>query len=306
MDTDSAKRALKDATALGYTSTGVNFTGGEPFLPGSNLPDMVELAHSLNLTVRINTNGWWGCQRNIMIGSLQFPSSMDVIGWLLDMKVTGLALSFDQRYKSNPGLWEPVVSIIRECERQGMLYQIVATGVSPEEMLEALNRLKVVERIHPKYMIPVPMDMIDLGGAAGSLDDTLETKACPCGGRKGFYRPELLHISPAGGVRTCLYAPGSEWLGNINTQTLIQIADGFENNCVVEAFRSFTIDQLIEKYLPLNNSNVYQLPKHPCAIAACIARAIEEYDRFKKIQGRKPLTEDLRKIHANIEKHYNL
>jgi len=155
-------------------------------------------------------------------------------------------------------------------------------------------------------MIPVPMEMIDLGGAADSLNNLSEIKKCPCGGRKGFYRPELLHISPEGGVRTCMYAPGSKWLGNINNQTLAQIADKFETNCVVEAFRTNTIDQLIEKYLMLNDNTIYQLPKHPCAISAYIARVVEDCEGFEKRQRKKPLNQDLIRIHDNIARIYNL
>ncbi len=162
------------------------------------------------------------------------------------------------------------------------------------------------EGIYPEYMSPFENEMVDIGVVADSMVETFDYKSCfSCDG-KGFFRPSYLHISPAGGVRTCLYAPNSEWLGNINNQTLSQVASDFADNCVVGAFRSNTIVQLREKYIAPYFAKAYRMPKHPCANSAVIARIIEELNIFRKQQGRKPTSKDLRTIHENIANDYNL
>ena len=60
ISTDSTCKAIVDAWFAGLLTTGINFTGGEVFLPDSNLPEILETAKSLHLAVRVNTNGFWG------------------------------------------------------------------------------------------------------------------------------------------------------------------------------------------------------------------------------------------------------
>ena len=122
ISTSSVQKALTDIRSIGFTPIGVNFTGGEIFLPGSNLPELLETAQSLKIDVRVNTNGWWGNQVNIGVGSLRFPSASHVVGWLRDLDVSILALSFDQRYEKNSALLDSVISAIKVCEQQGQHY----------------------------------------------------------------------------------------------------------------------------------------------------------------------------------------
>ena len=79
LSTDAGKQALHDAWFAGLVSAGVNFTGGEPFLPQSNLPEFVETARSLKIEVRINTNGWWGKQERVRVGDMEFRSPSHVV-----------------------------------------------------------------------------------------------------------------------------------------------------------------------------------------------------------------------------------
>jgi MoaA/NifB/PqqE/SkfB family radical SAM enzyme len=311
LSTELAKKAIKDAHHAGITSTGINFTGGEVFLPESNLPDLVETAQSLHVEVRINTNGWWGDQKNIRVGSRIFPSAKHIVSWLRDMDIAALALSFDRRYEKASHLWHSVVSIIRECETQGQPYQVICTGVKPEEIIEGWYRLTEDEGINPQYLIPVEMEMIDIGGAAeqtqGSLQ--LETLAkavrkTTCRG-KGFFRPACLHICPDGGVRTCLYSSGAGWLGNIYQKSLIQIIKEFPENCVVEAFSSNDYDFLIETFME-PHAHTYRSTRHPCAISAILSRVVEKYDLFEREQGRKPKHEEQRLIHEQVARELNL
>ena len=156
-----------------------------------------------------------------------------------DLQVAILALSFDQRFEKYHWLWDAVVSIIRECEQQGQFYQIICTGVTNSELYDGWYRLIEHEGIYPQHLMPVEMDMIDIGGAAQNTEKWIEqtalTQCLYCNG-KGFYRPSYLHVNPDGGVRSCLYATGAGWLGNINEEPLQQIESEFYDNSIVTAF----------------------------------------------------------------------
>ncbi|MBN1515654.1 radical SAM protein [Candidatus Sumerlaeota bacterium] len=304
INTDRASQALYDAKSLGLTSSGVNFTGGEPFLSGSNLPELLKTAQSLKLNTRINTNAWWGNERHINLGSIRFSSCSHVISWLREMEVAILALSFDKRYDDNPLYWNRIISVIRECENQGQHYQIVITGAKQEEIEHAWCKLTEIEGITPNHMIPVHMEIVDLGAAA-NLQDKDISNGSSCSG-KGFYRPNFLHINPTGGVRTCLYAPGSQWLGNIYTHSLIDICNEFENNFVVMTFCRNTLDQLTDTYLTKYVENGYQLPKHPCASSVLIVRAIEDQHFFEQQKGRISTADESNMIVKSIAEDYNL
>lgn len=311
ISTHVAKKAIEDAHAAGLTKTGVNFTGGEIFLPESNLPELLEAVRSLNLNVRVNTNGWWGNRENIRVGKLTFPSAGYVVGWLSEMNVAVLALSFDRRFEERADLWQSTVAAIRECEHQGQLYQIIMTGLAPEKMMEGLRRLTEDAGIQPRHLIPVQMEMIDIGGAARHTEEPLELAEfeesihqLQCKG-KGLYRPVYLHISPDGGVRSCLYAPGAGWLGNIYEESLLQIAGRFTENCVVQAFSSGDLSAM-SRALVQPHAHLYRSVKHPCAVAAVLSRAIEHYDRFIKDHNRSPSHEEQRRIHEGISRQLRI
>ncbi len=126
----------------------------------------------------------------------------------------------------------------------------------------------------------VPMEMIDIGGASGQdgnplrWSSVLELGYCvPCEG-KGFFRPSILHISPDGGVRTCLYAPGGGWLGSVNRESLLDIVNRFPENLVTAAFTSGEAESFAETHIK-PYAQVYRSVNHPCAALAVLARAIE-------------------------------
>jgi hypothetical protein len=311
ISTNVAKKAIFDAHAAGLTKIGVNFTGGEIFLPESNLPELLEAVKSLNLNVRVNTNGWWGNRKNIRVGKFTFPSPGHVVGWLRDMNVAVLALSFDRRFEDRAELWHSTVAVIRECEHQGQLYQIIMTGVTPEKMMEGWRRLTEDAGIQPRHLIPVPMEMIDIGGASAPAEEPLELEEfeksihqLQCQG-KGFYRPVYLHISPDGGVRSCLYAPAAGWLGNIYRESLLQIADRFTGNCVVQAISSGDLSALTRTLIK-PYAHLYRSLKHPCAVAAVLSKAIEHYHRFINNHNRDPSNKEQRRIHQEISQQLGL
>ncbi|MFT5700928.1 MAG: MoaA/NifB/PqqE/SkfB family radical SAM enzyme [Desulforhopalus sp.] len=273
IDTESAIRCLVDGKELGFTTSGVNLTGGEPFLRGSNLPELLTAANSLTLDVRVNTNGWWGGHQDIQIGNETFPSSRDVVKWLKSKGVVLLALSIDQRYDTNIASLNSVSTVVRECEIQGLYYQLIHTRSSQSDTVHIFQKLARETGNRFDYMIPVNMEMVDLGGAS-KFENINTDSQMYCEG-KGFYRPIYLHVNPSGGVRTCMYAPGSGWLGNINTESLKEIAEKFVNNPVVNLFSnsSGSRSSLIERIYSQRETD---LPKHPCALAATIAKTIED------------------------------
>jgi len=278
LPTSVGNQVLRDAWFAGLLSAGVNFTGGEVFLPKSNLPELMEAARSLKIDVRINTNGWWGNQENIRVGQMEFRSPAHVVGWLRESGVALLALSYDTRYTARPEAWDAVASVIRECENQGQLYQIVCTGVGRRKTFALCDHLTERMGISPNRL--VPMEMIDIGGAAGQdgkpllWSSALELGYCvPCGG-KGFHRPTLLHVAPDGGVRTCLYAPGGGWMGNVNRESLLDIVNRFADNPVAAAFTHEEAESIAETVVK-PYAHLYQSLNHPCAALAVLARAIE-------------------------------
>jgi MoaA/NifB/PqqE/SkfB family radical SAM enzyme len=304
LSTDAGKRALQDAWFAGLVSTGINFTGGEPFLPQSNLLEFVEAARSLDIGVRINTNGWWGKQERVRIGNLEFRSPGHVVGWLREIGVGALALSLDRRYHDRPEAWLPVVAIVKECERHRLPYQFVCTGVEWYGMDEAFRRLIWEAGISPSNL--VPMDMIDIGGAAGEPGEQLYSESVaaavhrtPCKG-KGFFRPSLLHIAPGGGVRTCLYAPGGGWLGNINRESLLHILSRFAESPVTAAFCRDDLASLTEATIK-PYAHIYRSVAHPCAASAVLAKVVEKCDCAATSSDAA-----LRRIHASIAEDMNL
>lgn len=278
LSTEVGKQVLRDAWFAGLLSSGVNFTGGEIFLPHSNLPELVEAARSLKIEVRINTNGWWGNRENIRLGQMEFRSPAHVVGWLRENGVAILALSYDTRYTDRPEAWTPVASVIRECESQGQPYQVVCTGVGRRGAFALCDHLTNRAGISPNRL--VPMEMIDIGGASGQdgkplrWSSVLELGYCvPCEG-KGFSRPTILHVAPDGGVRTCLYAPGGGWMGNVNRESLLDIVNRFPENTVAAAFTSGEVESFAETVIK-PYAHVYRSVDHPCAALAVRARAIE-------------------------------
>lgn len=310
--TDVARKTLQDAWFAGLASRGVNLTGGEVFSAKSNLLELVEAARSLGLDVRINTNGWWGNQAPVTIGGVEFSSARRVIDWLREREVALLALSFDDRYQERPEAWHPLVSIVRECERAGQDCQLVCTGVSQERLAQGWLRLVRDAGIVPRRLIPIPMDMIDIGGAAGKTDTSFRPapiveaiRHSPCEG-KGFFRPSFLHVAPDGGVRTCLYVPGGGWLGNVNRQSVLQIANRFSSNFVTSMFRSGDCESFAKHYFEPSAQRMYRPVWHPCGASAVFARFMEEYSQFRMRQTCEPSDEELRRIHAGIAKELNL
>lgn len=311
LNSEASKRTITEAWFAGLVTTGINFTGGEIFDRRSNLPELLETAKSLNIPFRINTNGWWGDKKSIALGERVFANPRQLIKWLQKMGMAILALSYDERYEQYPQLWPPLLSLIRECERLGQDYQLVVTGNNQGMVDEIWKRIAQEVNIVPRRMVVVPMEMVDLGGAVKNTVTPLRAMQLaiiqydsPCQGL-GFTRPSLLHIGPHGGIRTCMYAPGASTLGNIISESLLDIINRFNSNPVVRFFQQDDFGPFVNKYIsPF--SDLYRNTEHPCAISAILVRTVEEVERFKLQTGTELSPEDLRRIHSFLAQDFNL
>ena len=280
-DPEPIRRAMIEAVRLGLTRAGINLTGGEILRAGSPLPKLLETTDEMGVPVRLNTNGWWGQARRFQVGSQRFNTPEDLIVWLQAMGVAVLALSVDKRYERYPALWRGNVAIIRHCERLQQPYELVCTGLSPEEIDAAIQTLTREVGAELRLMAISAMERVDIGAAAGTLEqapiadigplERLRQTDCAL---NGFYRPFFLHVAPDGGVRSCLYAVGSGWLGNIRTQTLREIVEGFETNPVVRFFSGASFETTVKQIAA--DADDARFPRHPCGLAAALARRLSD------------------------------
>ena len=157
----------------------------------------------------------------------------------------------------------------------------------------------------------VSMDMVDIGGNPNNNSSPLDDKtipdlirSTPCAGL-GFHRPDTLHIAPDGGLRSCLYAPGGGWLGNINHQTLPEILNNVPENQVYQLFKSKDLKSFIEQYIA-PWQHIYRDIYHGCTASALVARVAEEIFHQKDHLGHFPIYEEVEQLHIIISKEYNL
>ncbi|WP_328983759.1 radical SAM protein [Thiorhodovibrio winogradskyi] len=276
-------QTIHEAVDLGLTSTGINFTGGEIFVPGSPLSQFLQVTKELGVPVRINTSGWWVHGRPFQIGERTFSNTQAVVDWLKDSGVAMLAISWDRRFTQYPILKQRVCQLIDACEQRQLPYQIAITAATAAEDA-ALTKDLEQHILRPPFLGEiVSMDMVDLGAARTCMEtaqrepqeplNTLIART-PCGGR-GIYRPSFLHIAPDGGLRSCMYASGANWLGSIAKQSLTELLQIFATNPVVAAFASGQLERLIMPAGPSRPAPA-DWPRHPCAVAARCAASIHK------------------------------
>ncbi|MEN6625157.1 MAG: radical SAM protein [Candidatus Sumerlaeia bacterium] len=304
----AVEKAIHDAWFCGLAKDGINLTGGEPLLFRPDVIRLIRYCRTLGLRVRLNTNSWWGRARDFKIGDHEFGSASELVVFLKDCGLTVLALSFDERVEGDPGAFEDLAGVVAACEADHFAYQIVCTGPDENRLLDAHDRL--VKRIGapPRCMIPVMMEKVDIGGAAssipgGGLDPRLVcalARGAGCKGR-GFYRPSLLHVSPAGGVRTCCYAIGMANLGNLLKSTLMDMVNRFPADPVALAFENSRIEAYADKLLR-PHAHRYRAFAHPCAACAVLGRLVEQYSSL----GREPTPADIEAINTKTANELNL
>ena len=278
----SIEKVLEEAKWLGLLVQGLNVTGGETFLPDSPVLEVIELSQRLGIPTRANTNAWWGEQSRIQIGEHRFADDRSVVEALRKRGLMRLALSLDDRYKQYPHLLSRVVQVASLCEQIGQDYELVATDPSRQVRESFLAELFVaLGSRKPEHLGLTPMSVVDVGAASptevkanGSMNLAGLARTSDCKG-EGFHRPYYLHINPSGGVRSCMYAPGSGWHGNIKNQSLIEILNNAARNPVFRCFEQDDLEGFVERYFEPWQHHYRQI-EHGCAASALIARLVEQ------------------------------
>lgn len=320
INAELVSQALEDASWLGLMKTGVNFTGGEVYFPGSPILDLISQAAQRALRVRCNTNAWWGGRARFTVGKTSFSSDADLVRTLRDIGLTTLAMSLDNRYEQYPELLDRVLSVAALCEQAGLSYEFVSIDAPQELTQSALVQLTRrtgrdlehrSDRSRSRPRSPDLPDTVDIGAAAGLGEVTLEsahlaalTATSPCQ-RKGFYRPYYLHVNPDGGVRSCLFAPGSGFLGHLTRERLPEILNQADTNPVVRLFADGFMDDFVANNIT-KWRHLYRNVEHPCAVSALVARVCERLAREAEKVGRELTADEKDSIHRTIAREWNL
>jgi MoaA/NifB/PqqE/SkfB family radical SAM enzyme len=296
---------LLQAQELDLLRAGLNITGGETFTAGSPLLAILALASNSGIHTRANTNAWWGLKQDIRIGDGVFADDEAVVVHLQRLGLDRLALSLDGRYAQYPQLLERVIRVASLCERHELVYEFVATDVDPELLSEVQDR---IEAAHGGLLLHVQltlMDTVDIGAAAPNQRRALHSnnlaalaRSSPCG-TTGFHRPYYLHVSPDGGVRSCLYAPGGGWHGNLHDQSLRSILNSAASNPVLQLFERGELDAFVAQYLnPWRQ--LYRQVEHGCGAAALIARLAERLTALSIASDGHPAPEAMEALHRRL------
>lgn len=281
LDRPSLERAIQEARFAGLVETGVNFTGGEPLLGALDVFALLAYCQGLGVATRLNTNASWGAKDRFRAGGRAFTGPEDLVAALQAAGLSVLALSVDPRYQASPHAFAGLVGAVRACESQRLPYQLVCTRAPGDRRTQRLlDGLQAAARRPLRFAQPVPWPLVELGGAAAAVT----AGACAasregvvrlvpgsdCGGR-GFYRPLYLHVDPAGGVRSCAFAPGLRNLGNIREDGFFGIVNRFGTDSVSRSLR-----EDLEGVSALYRPTAWRAFSHPCTASAVLARLLEE------------------------------
>jgi hypothetical protein len=167
-----------------------------------------------------------------------------------------------------------------------------------------------VQRQLPEALI-TPMEQVDIGAAQpvqqrpmrrGNVARLAALSHCATA---GFCRPRYLHVTPDGGVRSCLYAPGGGWLGNLHHQSLIEILNAAAANPVVQLFGRGELETFVAEHLtPWRH--LYRGLDHGCTAAALIARLAEQLSRQQQSADRPLYPEELEQLHRRLAREMGL
>ena len=165
------------------------------------------------------------------------------------------------------------------CEEAGITYQLIFTGLETNEIREALFSLNdACGKL--KYIIPVAMEMVDIGGT--EIDNKRQSNCSYCN-KKGFYRPRTLHISPDGKVRTCMYAIGLNDCGSLRQMTMFDIVKNFTQRANNDLFSDPMKYEKAERELFLPYLHHYHPIIHECTRFSIIARAAEMTTKYPEM-----------------------
>jgi len=296
LSTEEVKTAILHSFEIGLCSLYINFSGGEVLGNRDDIFEILEYTQSLGIKYRLNTNSWWANEKNINIGKRHFPSAWHLVDYIKSLGITLFAFSCDARLKSAKNL-NNLISSIKLCEEVGITYQLIFTGVETNEMWDTIFSLNdTCGKL--KHIIPVSMEMVDIGGGA-ELDDKIfshQTNRSYCN-KKGFYRPTSLYVSPDGKVRTCIYATGLGDCGDLREMTMFDIVKNYPYRANHDLFSDQNKFEKAEKELFLPYLHHYRPIIHECTRFAIIARTVEMTTKFPKM--------NLNEIHTIIAQSIN-
>lgn len=274
LTTEEVKIAILDSYKSGLCSLGVNFTGGEVLENRIDIFEILEYTRSLGIRYRINTNSWWANKKNFSVGNRQYLSAKQLVEDIKQLGIEMFAFSCDLRILNRNNL-DNLITSVKLCEESGVKYQVIFTGLEYNMINEIIYLLKETCG-NLRYIIPVSMEMVDMGGAARINKTTLlhQTNRAYCA-KKGFYRPTTLHISPDGNVRTCMYALGLGDCGNLRKMSMTDIVQNFQHRVNSDLFSDPIKYQKAENELFLPYQHYYNSTRHECTRFAIIARAAE-------------------------------
>lgn len=301
---------LEQAVELDLLRTGLNVTGGEAFTAGSPLLEVLEIAAGLGLPVRANTNAWWGLQQGIRLGERLIADDEALVALLQRSGLGRLALSLDDRYEQYPELLERLVRVASLCERQELDYEFVATDADPKAFKSVLQRIAAATGSLTHARV-TPMEMVDIGSATPRQHQPLDSEGLPALARRsdcgtaGFHRPTYLHVNPAGGVRSCLYAPGAGWHGDLHHQSLRAILNAAARNPVLQLFERGELETFVALHLdPWRH--LYRQVEHGCGAAALIARLAERLAHMQVRVGEPADAAAMEQLHRQLAQEMGL
>ena len=291
LSTEEVKTAILHSHISGLCSLGINFTGGEVLGNRDDIFEILEFTRSLGIKYRLNTNSWWANENHLNIGKRYFPSARHLVDYIKSLKIEMFAFSCDLRLHS-PIHRRNLLSSVKLCEEAGIKYQLIFTGLETSDIWKIILSLKN-GCVNLKYMIPVAMEMVDIGGGADIKDKTFcnQSNQSYCN-KKGFYRPATLHVSPDGKVRTCLYAIGLNDCGSLREMTMLDIVHNFPHRSNNDLFSDPKQYENAEKELFLPYLHHYHPIIHECVRFIIIARTVEMIAKYPQM--------NLDEIHATI------
>ncbi|MFZ4400086.1 MAG: radical SAM protein [Bacteroidales bacterium] len=303
------KCIIADAYFAGLLQNGINFTGGEALLAKVDIFDLIRYAASYGIPTRLFTNSFWGNKLLFKVGNQRFPNALALIKMLKKSGLNHLAISFDSRIDKYKSGIKQLSSTVSACESIGLHYELVASNESKAMLNSFLEYMKTsVGFTELKYMTPITMDLVDMGGATDytsaidkkySLKEMIQSSMCK---GKGFYKPNMLTIDPKGGVRSCMFGVGLCNLGNINETNLFDIINDFKDDVSMAFAENIAIDMIDILFEP--HKEIYKPFTHPCSACVLLARLIQEYYKLMKTQN--VSENDILKINQKVAKDLNL
>ncbi|MCX6267959.1 MAG: hypothetical protein NTW16_11465 [Bacteroidetes bacterium] len=296
---ERVKESILQAYISGICSYGINYTGGEVLGNRGDFFEILEFTQSLKIPYRINTNSWWARKSNFLVCGIFFSNALAFVEFLKSKGLFMFAFSFDERYHNDIGLADDLIETINLCEIVGLHYQIIFTGIESKKVSNYLSKLRKIVAKNLNYLIPVSMEMVDIGNATDLRREIFnwQSNMSVCES-KGFYRPQFLHISPYGEVRTCIYANGLCNVGNLTTSSFTDLINEFPKSDYNSIFSDTTKQHEIFNTLVTPYLAIYKPIIHECTRNIILAKTLMRYAEISN--------SGLQNIHETIATEMNL